>query len=96
MRNLSTIAEHYQRRSDINERNEVAAWFHREYLEAVRVGLEPEDVLLRLREFLAGSRQRKAPLYRAQTAVLAYFFETCDIFENPPSDWEPAMVGSLT
>lgn len=91
MRHAAAISDYYQRRIDITERDDVAARFHTEYLDAVVDGLEPEDVLLRLREFLAGNRMPSAPSYRAQTAVLAYFFESCDIFENAPAGWEPDM-----
>lgn len=90
MRHSSMISDYYDRRIDITERDDVAARFHSEYLEAVGAGLEPEDVLLRIREFLAGNRVASAPAYRAQTAVLAYFFESCDIFENAPDGWTPA------
>lgn len=91
MRHSAMISDYYQRRIDITERDDVAARFHAEYLDAVGDGLEPEDVLLRLREFLAGNRMPSAPSYRAQTAVLAYFFESCDIFENAPTGWEPGV-----
>lgn len=91
MRHSNMISDYYQRRIDITERDDVAARFHAEYLVAVDDGLEPEDILLRLREFLAGNRVQSAPSYRAQTAVLAYFFESCDIFENAPEGWEPAV-----
>lgn len=90
MRHSAMISDYYQRRIDITERDDVAARFHAEYLGAVGDELEPEDVLLRLREFLAGNRMPSGPRYRAQTAVLAYFFESCDIFENAPTGWEPA------
>ncbi|MCS3494504.1 hypothetical protein M2368_003536 [Arthrobacter sp. JUb119] len=92
MRYSSTISDYYQQRIDITERDEVAGRFHSEYRAAVNSGLDPEDVLLRIREFLAGNRMPTAPAYRAQTAVLAYFFESCDIFENVPSGWVPANM----
>lgn len=91
MRHSAAISDYYRRRIDITERDDVAARFHAEYLDAVNDGLEPEDVLLRLREFLAGNRLPSAPSYRAQTAILAYFFESCDIFENAPAEWEPDL-----
>ena len=90
MRHSAMITRYYARRIDVTERDDVAARFHSEYLEAVDAGLEPEDVLLRIREFLAGNRLTSAPMYRAQTAVLAYFFESCDIFENAPDGWMPS------
>jgi hypothetical protein len=89
MRHSPMIDDYYARRIDVNERDEVAARFNREYRDAVACDVEPEDTLLRLREFLAGSRVQSGPWYRAQTAVLAYFFQRCDIFENPPADWFP-------
>lgn len=91
MRHSAMISDYYQRRIDITERDDVAARFHAEYLSAVGAGLEPEGVLLRLREFLAGNRLPSGPSYRAQAAVLAYFFESCDIFENAPAGWEPPL-----
>ena len=81
------IDDYYARRIDVNERDEVAARFNREYRDAVASAVDSEEVLLRLRELLAGSRGQSGPLYRAQTAVLAYFFQRCDIFENPPAGW---------
>lgn len=92
MRYSPTISDYYQQRIDITERDEVAGRFHSEYRAAVSSGLDPEDVLLRIREFLAGNRMPTAPAYRAQTAILAYFFESCDIFENVPSGWVPANM----
>ncbi|WP_203338770.1 ABC-three component system protein [Nocardioides limicola] len=89
MRHSPMIDDYYARRIDVTERDEVAARFNLEYRDAVADSLEPEDTLLRLREFLAGSRIQSGPLYRAQTAVLAYFFQRCDIFENPPAGWAP-------
>jgi hypothetical protein len=91
LRHSNMISDYYQRRIDITERDDVAARFHAEYLEAVEAGLQPEDVLLRLRQFLAGNRMPSAPSYRAQTAILAYFFESCDIFENAPTGWKPGV-----
>ncbi|SEE70655.1 ABC-three component system protein [Ruania alba] len=95
MRHSPMIDDYYARRIDVNERDEVAARFNLEYRDAASSDVEPEDTLLRLREFLAGSRVQSGPLYRAQTAVLAYFFQRCDIFENPPEGWvAPTEVAS--
>lgn len=91
MRQAAVISDYYQHRIDVTERDDVAARFHAEYAEAADSGLDPEDVLLRLREFLAGNRMPSAPGYRAQTAILAFFFESCDIFDNAPEGWEPGV-----
>lgn len=91
MRYSPMISDYYRRRIDITERDDVAARFHAEYLAAVADRLDPEEVLLRIRVFLAGNRLPTAPAYRAQTAILAYFFESCDIFENAPAGWLPSV-----
>lgn len=87
MRYSSVIDGYYKDRIDIAERDEVAARFQVEYLDATRATSDPEERLVRLRIFLAGSRVTPAADYRAQTAVLAYFFQSCDIFENAPVGW---------
>jgi hypothetical protein len=88
MKYSPVIDTYYQDRIDVTERDDVAARFHAEYADAVQVNVDPEETLLRLRMFLAGTRVTPAASYRAQTAVLAYFFQTCDIFENAPIGWE--------
>lgn len=92
MKHSELIDEYYADRIDVTERDEVAAAFQREYRDFANAGLDPEVILLGLRTFLGGSRPAPAPAYRAQTAVLSYFFQSCDIFENPPNDWQPQGV----
>lgn len=92
MKYTPVIDGYYRERIDVTERDDVAARFQTEYLDAAATTQNPEDTLLRLREFLAGSRLQAAPSYRAQTAVLAYFFETCDIFKNAPDGWQPPAL----
>ena len=86
MRFSAMINRYYQERIDVVERDEVAARFQTEYAFAADEFDDPEDILLRLRVFLAGTTATRADAYRAQTAVLAYFFQTCDIFRDAPSD----------
>lgn len=92
MRFSTVIDDYYRDRIDVTERDEVAARFHAEYVEASTPGSDPEDILLRVRIFLAGSRMSRADSYRSQTAVLAYFFQTCDIFENAPVGWQESAA----
>ncbi|CCQ44424.1 putative uncharacterized protein [Pseudarthrobacter siccitolerans] len=89
MKHSAVIEDYYEARIDVIERDEVAARFHAEYLDAAQeMPDDPEEVLFRLRKFLAGSSAARAAKYRAQTAILAFFFQTCDIFRNPPQDWQ--------
>lgn len=89
MKHSELIDSYYADRIDVTERDDVAAAFAREYRELSMSTADPEQVLLGIRTFLGGSRPAPAPMYRAQTAVLSYFFQTCDIFENAPNGWVP-------
>jgi|SRR5665647_275492 len=93
MKACPEIDGYYRDRADVTERDEVAARFHREYLEAKATTSDPEQMLLQLRIYLAGSMTPLPAHYRAATAVLAYFFETCDIFDSPPLGWRSSMGG---
>ncbi len=92
MKHSDSIERYYAERIDVTERDDVAARFQLEYGALSSSNLEPEEVLLGLRTFLGGSRPAPAPAYRAQTAVLSFFFQSCDIFENPPAGWQSLSV----
>lgn len=49
--------------------------------------LEPEpDMIFYKLELFTGGQDKGTPIYEAAVlAVLAYFFEQCDIFEQPPT-----------
>lgn len=93
MKYSKAIDDYYHARIDVMERDEVAARFHAEYSDAVATGCDAEDILLRLQIFLAGTRVRRRDEYRPQTAVLAYFFQTCDIFEDAPAELKALAIG---
>ncbi|MFV8751795.1 ABC-three component system protein [Nannocystaceae bacterium ST9] len=66
----------------------IAASFRSEY-ERLREGQAPDAVFVGLQK-LAGGGQISTPTHQAAVlACLAYFFETCDIFEEPPSREPP-------
>lgn len=89
MRFSPSIDEYYQARIDVTERDEVAARFSAEYQRARAECDGPEAVLHMLHVYLAGASVPQRSTYRAATAVLAFFFATCDIFENAPVGWRP-------
>ncbi|MGP9651512.1 ABC-three component system protein [Glutamicibacter sp. AOP38-B1-38] len=92
MKHSDVIDSYYSDRIDAMERDEVAASFHREYKELRENWDDPEEILLGLRTFLGGSRPATGPVYRAQTAVLSSFFQSCDIFEDAPDGWTPQVA----
>ncbi|TVT33086.1 hypothetical protein FNH05_27370 [Amycolatopsis rhizosphaerae] len=84
----SDIEEYYANRIDITERDEVAAGFHEEYLRLCTTFDDPDEIMWQLELYVLGNAAVPPHRRRAVTAVLAYFFQTCDIFENPPLGWE--------
>lgn len=85
MKYSQIIDAYYQSRIDVTERDEVATRFHVEYSELQYSVSDPEETLYQLRMFLCGSKLTRPAEYRAASAILAYFFQTCDIFEDDPS-----------
>ena len=86
------VEQYYQRRIDVTERDRVAVRFRAEYDHAIADGLRPDEVLCRLREFVVGTALPDHATLRAADVVLAAFFETCDIFDNPPPGWRAEIL----
>ena len=70
--------------ADPTRYDKVAAAFRRRYDELKRAGHPPDDIFVGLQRFVAGD-QVPSPRDQAATfAILAFFFEACEIFERPP------------
>jgi len=66
------------------DRDRIAASFRSRYDEIRGQGAGPDDVFVELQRFATGSDQlSSSSRQEAVLAVLAYFFEECDIFERP-------------
>jgi hypothetical protein len=66
------------------DRDRIAETFRSRYDEIRGRGAGPDEVLIELQRFATGSNQiASASRQEAILAVLAYFFEECDIFERP-------------
>jgi hypothetical protein len=92
MRYTHLIDEYYQGRRDVTERDEVAQGFNAYYQQIKAVYDDPGDVLWKLQEYIAGNARGRREEERAVMVVLAYFFETCDIFEEPPTNWRAPVA----
>ena len=71
----------------------MALSLHDEYLRLQAEYSDPEDILWHLEQFIAGNASRAFSVRRAAMVVLAHFFETCDIFEEPTADWLGRRTG---
>jgi hypothetical protein len=87
MRHTHLIERYYQGVADVTERDEVAADFNAYYRLIASQYSEPEDVVVELQKYVAGNQRGTSAMEMALWVVLAYFFETCDIFEEPPHGW---------
>lgn len=65
---------------------DVAEAFRRQYQALKAVMPEPDDIFSELQSFAGGGRRGDPGQEAAVLAVLSYFFERCDIFEEPESE----------
>lgn len=66
--------------------NELAAAFIDKYQELVSLNASQDEIFIELKTF-AGGDSREPSEQVSSLAVLSYFFERCDIFENAPENW---------
>ena len=66
--------------------DEVAAAFKTEYNKYRTLDLDPNDIFYKLQAFTGGLERRTPAEEAAVLAVLAYFFEQCEIFERSPEE----------
>lgn len=72
--------------ADQTRYDRVAAAFRQRYAELKAQGLPPDDIFVGLQKFVAGD-EVPSPTHQAATlAVLAFFFEACEIFERPADE----------
>ncbi len=82
MRKTSLVKEFFNQWHDETLGERVAAAFKAEY-QRLRPMYAPNDVFSRLQDW-AGGTQRGGPEHElAVLTVIAYYFESCDIFEKP-------------
>ena len=63
-------------------RDEIAEAFHQRYVQLRDRAQGPDAIFTELQRFAGGSRVPSAAIQSAVLAVLAFFFEACDIFER--------------
>ena len=61
----------------------LAQSFREKYKSLKNTDYTPDEIFDELRKFTGGDYFQEAPKLAAVLAVLSYFFERCDIFENP-------------
>lgn len=66
--------------------DKIAQTFMQQYKTYQGVGMAPDLIFHKLQLLAGGSQREEVGHEDAVLAVLAYFFEHCDIFERPPED----------
>ncbi len=61
----------------------IAEAFRRRYGSLKTTCLKPDEIFDELRKFAGGDHFHDTKMQAAVLAVMSYFFERCDIFENP-------------
>lgn len=77
------VGEFFRRYHDPELGDAVAERFKTEYAALKTAGHHPDEIFQRLLVFAAGPERLPLPREAAIMAVLAYLFESCDIFEAP-------------
>ncbi|MFF1615362.1 ABC-three component system protein [Amycolatopsis sp. NPDC058278] len=96
-RYIPFVDEYYDLRRDPTERDEVAQGLNAYYQQIKATYPDPGDILWKLQEYIAGNARGRREQERAVMVILACFFQTCDIFEEPPANWRaPARQGTAS
>jgi hypothetical protein len=66
--------------------DQIAESFRSKYGELRATGMSPDDIFWNLERFAGGGELSSPARLSAVLAVLAFFFEECDIFEGPSGD----------
>jgi hypothetical protein len=80
----SLVAKYF--RTQPIKQDGIAQGFREKYLQLRKAGLSPDEIFVELQRFAGGEQVPTAARQSAVLAVLAYFFETCDIFERPSAE----------
>ncbi len=83
MTRADLVDRYFRQHHDPTYRDDVAEKFRRRYDHLRSEGLSPDRVFDGLRVYVGGSMLQTAEHDAAALAILAYFFESCDIFERP-------------
>jgi hypothetical protein len=93
MRFAKQVADYYEGFYDVLARDETAADFRERYENLVAQTLTPDEIFHELFVYVAGNRVLDAVAQTSVYTILSYFFQTCDIFEEPPADYATASGG---
>jgi hypothetical protein len=87
MKYTPLVERYYTKTADDNEPEEVATGFTTYYRIVHSEWPDAEDVLWQLEMYVLGNQSQPPQIEKCAWIILAYFFERCYIFEEPPPGW---------
>ncbi len=82
-RRVRLVEEYFAQHHDPTLGDKMATAFHTQYRMLVDTGLGPNEVLLELQRFAGWGQSETNSHNAAILAVITYYFDRCDIFEDP-------------
>jgi antitoxin component HigA of HigAB toxin-antitoxin module len=84
MSRSDVVRRYFRAATDQAVQDKVAAMFLQQYDKLRRENRAPDEIFAELQRFTGGAAVGPPSRQAAVLAVLAYFFQECDIFERPP------------
>jgi hypothetical protein len=86
MTRAETVRKYFRGLADQSRYDRVASAFRMRYQQLRTEGYAPDDILSGLQKFISGDVVATPSHQAATLAILAFFFEACEIFERPPTE----------
>ena len=77
------VHRYFRAGTDQSLQDKIAAMFRKQYVMLKSENRSPDDIFVQLQHFVGGTIVSLPSRQAAVFAVLAYFFQECDIFERP-------------
>ena len=84
MRKSNQVRNFFKEHKDPRYGDRITAAYNKKYNELKEQILDPDLIFYELQNFTAGETRSTPEIECAILAILAYFFEECEIFEEPP------------
>ena len=85
MTRADVVKKYLRGLADQTRYDRTAAAFRAQYEALKQTGTPPDEIFVGLQKFVAGAEVATPSHQAATLAILAFFFEACEIFERPPS-----------
>lgn len=89
------VDEYYELYKDGLARDETAAGFREQYLALRSTGKLPDEIFQGLIEYIVGNRMADIATLVSAATIISYFFQACDIFEEPTAGFMAAWEARI-